>query len=215
MDGDYLWIAYRSGSIGLSRYDKVNNTCQHYTTANALADDRISKIYVGKDAVWFLYRGRRSEGVTKYDKRTHEWVDIKPKGERRSGVVDIAEDGDYIWLATSGEGLKRYHLASGTWTNFTTLEGLAGDRIFEYSLKVDDRYVFVGTSRGFSIFDKRREKWLSYTRQDYVADKEVIALAADGRYLWVGTRAGISRYDKRYDEWKTYQRRSGSEQAKV
>ena len=210
VDDRYVWIAYsHAGATGLSRYEKSTGRFQHYSTSDVLVDSNIDRIYVTENSVWILYEDWQSAGVTKYDRRNDEWLTITPKGEFRSGVVELAEDGDYLWLATRGEGIKRYHLTSGTWTEFNVSDGLADEETFEHSLVVDERYVWVGTEGGLSIYDKRKERWTSYTMRPRLPDKEVFAVAADDRFVWVGTKSGMARYDKLYDEWRIYRRKYG------
>ena len=211
VDERFVWIAYRDrGTIRLSRYDKPTGQFQHYSTSDVLAGSYINMIYITKNNVWILYRDRGPTMLNGYDRRSGEWVTIIPKGiHESSDVLDLVEDGDYLWLATEDEGIRRYHITSGTWTEFRSSDGLASDRIFEHSLAVDDRYVWVATGGGLSIYDKRNERWISYTMRPRLPDKEVFAVTADDRFVWVGTKSGMARYDKRYDEWRIYRRRFG------
>jgi len=211
LDGDYIWVAASGwGSRSpkaLSRYNKTTGKWRTYSVTDVLMDNDIQKIVVGDDSVWILYDSWRDAGVTRYNKKRDEWSYIKPKGDWGSGVTEICEDGDYLWLATDENGLKRFHLVSGTWTSFDDKNGLLYNSIKERALKVDNRYVWVGTRRGLSRYDKRSESWTSYRPLATLRGKEVRAIAVDERYVWCGSDEGISRYDKRYGEWANFRRR--------
>ncbi|HIE27515.1 TPA: hypothetical protein EYP66_09530 [Candidatus Poribacteria bacterium] len=212
VDGDTLWFAnWRgSGQGALSRYNKKTGEWTDYSKADVLEDDWIDRIFVGERHVWILYRSWRESGVTGYDKLMDEWTTIKPKGDYwRSGITEICEDGDYLWLATEGDGIKRFHKSSGTWTSFDDRNGLLQNKINERALKVDENYVWVGTPRGLSRYDKKKESWTSYTKRDTLIGKTVHAVTVDSRYVWCGTAEGISRYDKVNGTWKNFRKKGG------
>ena len=80
------------------------------------------------------------------------------------------------------------------------------DYVNDYALKVDERYVWVGTRRGLSRYDKITESWTNFTKHNSVANDRIVAVVADDRYVWCGTSSGLSRYDKTYGTWKNYRR---------
>ncbi len=210
-DENDIWVAAmrwgRGGSKALSRYNKTTGKWRAYSVTDVLMDNDLQKIVVGDDSVWILYDSWRDAGVTRYNKKRDEWTYIKPKGDWGSGVTEICEDGDYLWLATDENGLKRLHLVSGTWTSFDESNGLLYNRISRRALKVDDKYVWVGTRKGLSRYDKRSESWTSYRPLSTLNGKEVRAIAVDEQYVWCGSDEGISRYDKWYGEWANFRRR--------
>ncbi|MFQ6040427.1 MAG: two-component regulator propeller domain-containing protein, partial [Candidatus Poribacteria bacterium] len=118
VDDKYIWIAAggwgRRSNKGLSRYDKTSGEWESYSTTDVLMDEDIRKIVVTENDVWIIYDSWRDAGITRYNRKSDEWTDIKPQGDWGSAVTEISEDGDYVWLATEGNGVKRYHLASGT-----------------------------------------------------------------------------------------------------
>jgi len=125
------------------------------------------------------------------------------------GVKDVAEDGDYVWVATFNEGINRFHVASGTWTNFNDRTGLLHNYINDRALRVDERYVWAGTPRGLSMYDKETETWASYTQCETLIGKEVRSVVTDERYVWCGTSQGLSRYDKLSGKWTSFRKRGG------
>jgi ligand-binding sensor domain-containing protein len=215
VDGDEIWFANRRWGGGrdtsaVTRYRKTTGEWEVYSSTDVLNDDMVDRIVATERYVWVIYRWSEG-GVTAYDKKMDEWSTIKPKESHgwRSGIEDIAEDGDYLWIGTDGEGVKRFHMASGTWTTFDQSTGLLMNDVNNHSLKVDDRYVWVGTRRGLSRYDKITESWTNFTKREALAHDRVYAVAADDRYVWCGTSEGLSRYDKTYGAWKTFKHGGG------
>ena len=210
VDGDEIWFAHRpwgrGGGSSITRYKKATDEWEIYSSNDVLNQDYIDRITATERYVWIIYRWSEG-GVTVYDKKMDEWSTIKPRGDRhgwRSEIEDIAEDGDYMWIGTDGDGVKRFHMASGTWTTFDYSTGLLMNDVNNNSLKVDERYVWVGTRRGLSRYDKITESWTNFTKRDALADDRVFAVVADDRYVWCGTSEGLSRYDKTYGAWRNY-----------
>jgi len=207
VDGDEIWFAHRYGWTGgsLTRYNKITNTWQKYSEADVLSATSVDKVEVTKRYVWIIY-SNGIQAITTYDKKMNEWSTIKPSGSHGdnwgSGVEDIAEDGDYLWVGTNGNWVKRFHMASGTWTTFT---GLITNDVADNGLKVDERYVWVGTYIGLSRYDKITESWTNFTKRETLAQDKVSAITVDDKYVWCGTQGGgLSRYDKDQGTWKTY-----------
>ena len=69
------------------------------------------------------------------------------------------------------------------------------------SLAMNSRYVWVGTDRGVSCYDKVDRHWKNFTILDGLVHNDVLAIALDGEVVWVGTRGGASRYNTATDEW--------------
>ena len=219
VDDKYIWLAAggwgRRSNKGLSRYDKTSGKWESYSTTDVLMDEDINKIVVTENDVWIIYDSWRDAGITRYNRKSDEWTDIKPKGDWGSAVTEISEDGDYVWLATEGNGVKRYHLASGTWTSFDERTGLLLNHISERGLAVDEKYVWVGTPRGLNRYDKQTESWTYFMKMDSLIGREVKALAVDDRYIWCGTDEGLSRYDKWYGAWENFRKKGGRQRVRT
>ena len=211
-DEDFIWVARsewdRDSNRPLSRYNKKTEKWDTFSTSDVLASDTIRRIIATKDDVWILYRPWTKKGVTRYDRRTGEWTTIKSG----RGTLELATDDDYLWLAVPNNGLRRFHFASGTWTVFKDLKGLLHNHVDEYGLAVDDRYVWVGTLRGLSRYDKQRESWTSFTAMPTLSGRTIRTVDTDERFVWVGTDNGLSRYDKELGTWRQYQQEGGSEE---
>lgn len=217
-DERYVWVASawtRDGGRPLSRYDKKTGRWETFSEADVLADDEVDKIIITPEHVWILYEPWSDVGITGYDRRTGEWFSVTPKGEWGTGVMELCEDGDYLWLGTFSRGVMRLHMTSGTWTSFDRRTGLLHDHVNERALKVDDRYVWVGTPFGICRYDKKLESWTYFVAEKSLLGREVRALAVDDRYVWVGTTSGLSRYDKIYGAWENYRQRGGRQEMRI
>ena len=211
-DEDFIWVARsewdRDSNRPLSRYNKKTEKWDTFSTSDVLASHTIRRIIATEDDVWILYRPWTKKGVTRYDRRTGEWTTIKSG----RGTLELAVDDDYLWLAVPNNGLRRFHFASGTWTVFKDLKGMLHNHVDEYGLAVDDRYVWVGTLRGLSRYDKQKESWTPFTARPTLSGRTIRTVDTDERFVWVGTDNGLSRYDKELGTWKRYEQEGGSEE---
>ena len=201
-EGHYSWVRDRRVH-GVSYYRSDDDTWTIYDRREGLRADRTDYGQVGEDYVWCFGRN----GINRYDKAGKSWTSFtRSDGLPGSGVEAIAEAGDGFWVGTVNKGVLKYAQASGAWTAFTVEDGLVHDSVWRYQLKVDSKYVWVGTSKGLSRYDKEKETWTSFTKPTTLADRRAVAVATDSRHVWVGTHRGLSRYDKRYDRWKHFQK---------
>ena len=211
VDADFIWVARsewdRDSNRPLSRYDKKTKEWTTFSTNDVLASRTIRRIIATEKDVWILYRPWEDAGVTRYDRRTKEWTTIRSG----RGTLELAADDDYLWLAAPNNGLRRFHFASGTWASFRDIKGLLHNHVGEYGLAVDEDYVWVGTLRGLSRYDKRKESWTPLKALPTLVGRTIRTVATDDRFVWVGTDKGMSRYDKVFGTWKNYQQEGGSE----
>ena len=92
-------------------------------------------------------------------------------------------------------------------TGTTSTNPLLSDHIS--SLAMNSRYVWVGTGRGVSCYDKVERQWKNFTIMDGLLNNDVLAIALDGEDVWVGTSGGVSRYNTATDEWSRYMPHDG------
>ncbi len=76
----------------------------------------------------------------------------------------------------------------GTWTTYTTADGLADNYVNDIAIdEAGDKWF--GTSGGVSMFDD--STWTTYTTTHGLADNAVVAIAVDGSgHYWFGTEDG-------------------------
>ena len=84
---------------------------------------------------------------------------------------------------------------------------LLSDRVL--SLAVDSHYLWVGTDRGLSRYDKAGGRWDNFTVKDGLAHNHVLSIVLDGAHVWIGTRDGVSRYEIPTGTWRRYMPRDG------
>ena len=198
----YSWVSDR-GINGVSYYRPADDAWTVYDRRKGLRVDRTEYGQVSEDYVWCFGWA----GINRYDKAGKSWTSFtQSDGLPDSGVEAVAEDSDGFWVGTVNKGVLKYAQASGAWTAFTIEDGLVHDSVWRYQLKVDSKYVWVGTVRGLSRYDKEKGTWTSFTKPTTLADRRAVTVATDSRYVWVGTHRGLSRYDKRYDRWKHFQK---------
>ena len=211
VDDDFIWVARsewdRGSNRPLSRYDKKTKKWTTFSTNDVLAANTIRRIISTENDVWILYRPWEDVGVTRYDKRNKEWTTIRSG----RGTLELAADDDYLWLAAPNDGLRRFHFASGTWARFRDIKGLLHNHVGEYGLAVDEDYVWVGTLRGLSRYDKRKESWTPLTALPTLVGRTIRTVDTDERFVWIGSDEGMSRYDKVLGTWKNYRQEGGSE----
>jgi diguanylate cyclase (GGDEF)-like protein len=93
-----------------------------------------------------------------------------------------------LWIGTDSGLVRR---KNGTWTVYTTKEGLPGDEV-RALLETADGSIWVGTNKGLAVVQSGVLRAQSPTTG--MARETVNALAsADGRNLWVATAAGVTR----------------------
>lgn len=100
--------------------------------------------------------------------------------------IHAAPDG-VIWAGTWGGGVSRFD--GKRWSNFTSLDGLAGNIV--YSMVEDDKGVmWFGTDKGLSRYDGK--SWKTLGPADGLFDTNVYALAvAPNGDIWAGTKRGV------------------------
>ena len=98
-------------------------------------------------------------------------------------------------LTAAAQTMPRYR-----WQNFTTADGLPGDRVF--SVAVDGARIWVGTENGLGLYENG--KWKVFRPADGLAHRVVTYVAIDKKThdVWAATMGGLSRYSAgRFDNF--------------
>ena len=115
-----------------------------------------------------------------------------PDGLTNAIVLDMEHDQEgRIWFTTFN-GVSRYDGA--TFVNFTTEDGLMGNRV-EAIYRASDGTIWLGGLGGISHYDGKRFTTV-LTEEDGLPSDAIFSIieAADGR-MWFGTGDGVARYD--------------------
>lgn len=127
-------------------------------------------------------------------------------------VVDVVQDGDYLWVATYGQGIYRFSLEEEKWINFSTKSGNLDNDLF-YTIEVNKDYVWAGSAEGLFIYNKKREKW---SKRKFAQGGQfgnwirTLKYDPSQNVLWIGRFRNITRLDvkrRRYVDINRMQRK--------
>ncbi len=209
-----LWVGSWSG---IGRYDGIS--WKFFTTADGLFSN--NHMYSRRRQRRYLERSRSSHGsrgtgstwtnflVDKNELYGVESIAVEPGGAvwigfysggiyrfdgvawtkmlEASGPIGIAQDGT-IWVSAPARVSR---LRNGTWTTYSTADGLADDEVNDIAIEPNGTAWFA-TRRGVSRFDG--VSWTSWTVDNGLANDmgRSIAIAPDGT-VWFGSEGGVSR----------------------
>jgi ligand-binding sensor domain-containing protein len=112
-------------------------------------------------------------------------------------VKSIKGDGNYIWVATYGQGIFRYSKKEDKWFNFSTKKENLENDLF-YNLAVSKDYVWAGAGDGLFIYDKKKAQW---RKRKFAQGGEmgnwIRALCYDQsqNVLWIGRFKNLTRLE--------------------
>lgn len=80
----------------------------------------------------------------------------------------------------------------GNWQNFTSKDGLPGDKA--YCVRINGNRVLVGTHEGLAVYEQG--KWRTYTTKDGLAHNGVLSIDVSKLTgdVWLGTMGGLTRW---------------------
>lgn len=193
-----LWVGTRSGGLNYLENDRFKT----YTFEGDISDNYIQAIYEDRAGnLWFgttnggLYRLRRSplkDGAFIHDSLTDRQILCD------SGIRTITEDAEgSLWIGTDGGGLNR--LKDGTFSVFTTTQGLSADIIWSVS-EGRAGNLWIGTRGGglnrldFSNPGEKEGAFTvtAYTVKDGLVNDTIRSVFEDRRgNVWIGTLRGL------------------------
>lgn len=131
-----------------------------------------------------------------------------------ASIVDIKLDGNYLWVATYGQGIYRYSLTEEKWHNYSTTNNNLDNDLF-FTLEVSPNYVWAGTTEGLFTLDKKTNRW---TKRKFALGGEfgnwIRALFYDKNrdVLWIGRFRNVTYLDVKRRRYTDINRLQGNDQ---
>ena len=131
-----------------------------------------------------------------------------------ASVTDIAEEEGFLWVATYGQGIYRYSLADGKWTNYSTKSGNLSDDLF-YAIEVSKNFVWAASVEGLYTLTKKGGRW---DKRKFAQGGEfgnwIRSLKYDEKQnvLWIGRFRNITRFDLKTRKYEDIDRTQGTDQ---
>lgn len=139
------------------------------------------------------------QGAFYADLRYLDWKNYTQKqGLPSDTVVRIVSDLDYVYAA-GPHGLARYNKLVEQWEQ---MGDFSAKRIFD--LYSNQTQLWVATDAGVFYFDKKFEKWESYTASKGLLSNTVYRIFYFSDYIWALSDKGFSRYSPNMKAWNSY-----------
>ena len=123
------------------------------------------------------------------------------------GVVNgIVRTQDIVWAATDG-GVLRYDVTARSYSRFTRVDGLAGNKVLSAVADADGNLWFGTSGDGLSKFIISSDRFASFTQ---FRELELNHLAMDGNHLYIASDVGISLFLTEVERVKENYRQFGS-----
>lgn len=107
-------------------------------------------------------------------------------------ITDIKLMDSYYFIGTSGNGLLRYHKATGKIEKISTQDGLTNNIVNELFME-SKSCVWVATNNGLNkvIFKNGRWQVFTLTQENGLPNDEITDVIKEGNILWIGTSTGL------------------------
>ncbi len=165
LEGTGVWCMYedRSGSIWLggqycclNKFDITTNRFTHFESSltNPAGPSSGAVRSVFEDDRGYFWFGTWGGGVDRYDPRTGAFTYFMSQDGMPSDYVKgiLSDDHGNLWIATE-KGLSRFNRDTHALRNFTTEDGLQGDRFLSNScFKGRNGWMYFGGTNGLNMF---------------------------------------------------------------
>lgn len=173
-DGN-IWVGTMNG---VSKYNGLN--FENFDKKDGLAENRVTASCLDKNGnMWF---GHWSGGLTTFNDATKKFSEIIPPGKKISKTITCILSGKngIIWIGTNGQGLLKYE--NGSFTSFTTKEGLTSDAVSSL-MENKDGAIWIGTTKGITL-----SKPEFSALEVYLPSQSITSLFCDSKgNKWIGT----------------------------
>lgn len=129
-------------------------------------------------------------------------------------ITDLKREGEYLWVATYGQGIYQYSLKDGKWTNYSSKSGNLENDLF-HCVAASKDYVWAGANEGLYIYSRRTNKW---TKRKFALGGEfgnwIRSLNYDEKRkrLWIGRFRNITVFDLKTNKFTDYNKVQNSDE---
>lgn len=176
-----IWIARRSG---ISSYDGIS--FKNYNVSDGLRATSYSFLCIdSKNKIWALVENGELV-ISAFSDRQWKTIISRQSLTSASSLTYSAFDVLYennepvILVGSEWDGLFKFQ--NGGWKQFTTIDGLPGDKI--NSILQFEGKVFVATNKGISVFNNNTFENNFFEVSPYLS-KRILAMATEGNSLWL------------------------------
>lgn len=123
-------------------------------------------------------------------------------------ITDIKQDGNYLLVATYGQGIYQYSLKEGVWKNFSTKTGDVDNDLF-HCVASSQGFIWAGSNEGLYLCNRKTNKW---TVRKFSEGGEfgnwIRALHFDKKrnLLWIGRFRNVTLYDVKANSFREFNR---------
>jgi hypothetical protein len=180
--------------FGLNRFQTANELWGN------IRPESVNDLCLDDPELWVA----TDHGALYADLRYLDWKSYTAKqGVPSDTVVRIVVDPDYVYAA-GPHGLARFNKVVMQWE---PMGDFADKRI--YDLYSNQTQLWVATDQGVFYFDKKFEKWESYTVNTGLISNTAFRIFYFSDYIWVETDKGFSRYSISMKAWHSYPLNNG------
>ncbi len=151
-----VWIGTNTGKECVNRFDVASRRFEHYSynvdDTNSMPGADARAIY--KDSVGNYWFGFWGSGLTKYEQAHDRYTRYYDKDGLASNYVKgiLADSRNRLWISTE-KGISRLNPKTGIFRNYTTADGLQGDRFWSGSaMRSKNGFMYFGGNHGLNVF---------------------------------------------------------------
>ncbi len=190
-DKGVIWVGTLDGLVG---YDYNSRSAGYFTQTAGLSANEVSSLYFS-ECSGRLWIGTRNNGLNYYKGDSIYNFDL---GENFTATSITCDSLGILWVGTEAKGVLMIDTKESKILNdFKVSDGLLANLI--NLVEVDDmNNIYVGTNKGLNIYNRDRDKLLTYNKKNGfvgIETKPSAVLVDDQRDLWFGTVVGVTRYD--------------------
>ena len=177
-----LWIGTDDGLNLLDRDRGVFTVLRNdLSQAPAIGRDKIYVIM--QDASGVLWLGTYGAGLVRFDPARKKFV--RDYHHSENDIASLGSDKVYclledkrgrFWIGTNSGGLSLFDRANGSFTCFTTKDGMPNNSVMGI-VEDPQGFLWLSTNRGLSRFDPQRRTFRNFTARDGLQGNEFLPMS--------------------------------------